>query len=105
MRRPGLNKIVLIVSCAAVTLLPRIIPYFASSALSKLPRFLRKCMMLLPVAALGALIFPLALTDFSSQWYAGLVGVAAAFICSLLKGPMILSIIIALISTTLMLLV
>ncbi len=94
----------MIVSCAAVTLLPRIIPYFASSALSKLPRFLRKCMMLLPVAALGALIFPLALTDFGVMWYAGLVGVTAAFITSLFKGPMILAIIIALVSTTGMLL-
>ena len=99
-----MNKILMIVSCAAVTLLPRIIPYFASSALSKLPRFLRKCMMLLPVAALGALIFPLALTDFGVMWYAGLVGVAAAFITSLFKGPMILAIIIALVSTTWMLL-
>lgn len=99
-----MNKILMIVSCAAVTLLPRIIPYFASSALSKLPRFLRKCMMLLPVAALGALIFPLALTDFGVMWYAGLVGVTAAFITSLFKGPMILAIIIALVSTTGMLL-
>ena len=95
-----MNKLLLIVSCAAVTMLPRIIPFFASSALSKLPKFLRKCMILLPVAALGALIFPLALTDFGPMWYAGLVGVITAFITSLLKGPMILAIIIALVSTT-----
>ena len=95
-----MNKLLMILSCAAVTLLPRIIPFFASSALSRLPRFLRKCMMLLPVAALGALIFPLALTDFGAMWYAGLIGVTAAFICSLLKGPMILAIVIALVSTT-----
>lgn len=95
-----MNKLLLIVSCAAVTLLPRIVPFFASSALSKLPGFLRKCMMLLPVAALGALIFPLAVTDFGAMWYAGLVGVVAAFMTSLLRGPMIVAIIIALVSTT-----
>ena len=69
-----MNKLLLIAVCSAVTLLPRIIPYFASSFLMRLPRFVRKCMMLLPVASLGALIFPLALTDFGPQWYAGLVG-------------------------------
>ncbi len=95
-----MNKLLMIFLCSAVTLLPRIIPYFASSALSHLPRFIRKCMMLLPVAALGALIFPLALTDFGAMWYAGLAGVASAFIVSLFRGPMILSIIIALVSTT-----
>lgn len=100
-----MNKLLLIAVCSAVTLLPRIIPYFASSFLMRLPRFVRKCMMLLPVASLGALIFPLALTDFGPQWYAGLVGITAAFLTSLLKGPMILAIVIALISTTLMLLI
>ena len=99
-----MNKFAIIVSCALVTLLPRIIPYFASSALSKLPKFIRKCMMLLPLAALGALIFPLALTDFGLSWYAGLVGIIVAFVISFLKGPMILAIIISLISTTGMLL-
>ena len=100
-----MNKLLLIAVCSAVTLLPRIIPYFASSFLMRLPRFVRKCMMLLPVASLGALIFPLALTDFGPQWYAGLVGVTTAFLTSLLKGPMILAIVIALVSTTLMLLI
>ena len=77
-----MNKLVLILTCSAVTLLPRIIPYFASSFLKKLPVFIRKCMLLLPVAALGALIFPLALTDFGAMWYAGLAGIAAAFVPS-----------------------
>ena len=95
-----MNKLLMIVLCASVTMLPRIIPYFASSALSKLPRFVRKCMLLLPLAALGALIFPLALTDFGAMWYAGLVGIVIAFLTSLFKGSMILAIILALIGTT-----
>ena len=90
----------MILVCSAVTLLPRMIPYFASSYLSRLPRFIRKCMMLLPVASLGALIFPLALTDFGTEWYAGLAGVAAAFASSWLRAPMIVSIIIALAVTS-----
>ena len=77
----------------------------ASHLENRMHRFVRKCMMLLPVASLGALIFPLALTDFGPQWYAGLVGVTTAFLTSLLKGPMILAIVIALVSTTLMLLI
>lgn len=99
-----MNKLLLIFSCSLATLLPRIIPYFASRYLSHLPRFIRKCMLLLPVAALGALIFPLALTDFGAMWYAGLAGVLAAFLVSLFRGPMILSIVVALVSTTGMLL-
>ena len=95
-----MNKLLMIVVCAAVTMLPRIVPFFASSALSKLPRFVRKCMLILPVAALGALIFPLALTDFGTEWYAGLAGVAAAFASSWLRAPMIVSIIIALAVTS-----
>ena len=100
-----MNKIVLILTCSAVTLLPRIIPYFASSFLLRMPRFIRKCMMLLPVASLGALIFPLALTDFGPEWLAGLVGVSAAFIVSFFKAPMIVAIIISLAATTLMLMI
>ncbi len=95
-----MNKLALILTCSLVTLLPRIIPYFASSFLTRLPKFIRKCMMLLPVASLGALIFPLALTDFGEEWIAGLVGVCAAFITSYFKGPMIVAIIISLAVTT-----
>ena len=95
-----MNKIVLILTCSAVTLLPRIIPYFASSFLLRMPKFVRKCMMLLPVASLGALIFPLALTDFGPEWVAGLVGVCTAFAASLFKGPMIVAIVVSLAATT-----
>ena len=64
------------------------------------PVVIRKCMLLLPVASLGALIFPLALTDFGPLWIAGLVGVTTAFLTSFVRGPMILAIVIALLSTT-----
>ena len=41
-----------------------------------------------------------ALTDFGPLWIAGLVGVGTAFLTSYFKGPMILAIVIALASTT-----
>ena len=97
-----INPIVMIILCAFATMLPRMIPYFLPF-ISRLPRFIRKCMMMLPVASLGALIFPLARTDFGPEWLAGLVGVASSFIVSFFKGSMILSIVVALAATTLVL--
>lgn len=93
-----MNIWLMIAVSSIVTMISRMIPFFMPF-LSKLPRFVRKCMMLLPVAALGALIFPLALTDFSSEWLAGLIGVVVAFFVSYFKGPMILAILISLLST------
>ena len=94
----------IIILSALVTQVPRTIPYFLSFT-EKFPKRVRKCMMLLPVAALGALIFPSALTDFGGEWYAGLVGVVAAFVSSRFRLPMIVSILLALAVTTLLLVV
>lgn len=99
-----MNKIVLILLCCLVTMAARIIPQFISS-LDKMPKKIKKAMYLLPTAALGSLIFPLALTDFSSQWYAGLGGIAIAFIAGLKRRSMIVSIVLALIATILLLLI
>jgi len=96
--------ILMILLCSIATMLPRMLPYFMPF-LSRLPKFVRKCMNLLPVAALGALIFPLALTDFGASWYAGFGGVAAAFIVAYFRCPMIISIIVALVSTTILLII
>ncbi len=93
-----MKVLTMILVCSVFTMIPRIIPYFMPF-LAKLPRKIKKCMMLLPVASLGALIFPLALTDFKADWYAGLIGVTAAFITSYFKGSMFLSIIISLLAT------
>lgn len=98
------RTLVIIILSALVTQIPRTIPYFLSFT-QKLPKRIRKCMVLLPLAALGALIFPGALTDFGSEWYAGLMGVLASFIASRFRLPMIASIIIALIATTLLLII
>ncbi len=100
-----MNNILLsIILSALVTQIPRTIPYFLSFT-EKLPKRIRKCMILLPVAALGALIFPSALTDFDSQWYAGLCGVVSAFVLSFFRLPMICSVAVSLCVTTLCLVV
>lgn len=99
-----INVILMIALCSVATMFPRMAPYFMPF-LAKLPKSVRKCMVLLPVAALGALIFPLALTDFGLQWYAGLVGVLSAFLVSYFKGSMIVSILVSLAFTALMLVI
>lgn len=99
-----MNKYLMILLCSVATMLPRMVPLFVRG-LDNMPRFLKKCMLLLPIASLGALIFPLALTDFGIQWYAGLGGIVAAFVSSYFKKPMIVSILFALAATTLLLLV
>lgn len=99
-----INVFVMIGLCSVATMLPRMAPYFMPF-LAKLPKNIRKSMVLLPVAALGALIFPLALTDFGVEWYAGLVGVVSSFFVSYFKGSMILSILVSLASTAIMLVI
>lgn len=99
-----MNKLVLILLCSLVTMAARIIPQFIS-AFDRLPKPIKKAMLLLPTAALGSLIFPLALTDFGSSWYAGLGGVLIAFIAGLKRTSMIISIILALCATLLLLMI
>jgi branched-subunit amino acid transport protein len=88
--------LVFVVSFA--TMIPRFLPYF-SKTINKLPQSIKDKLELLPVAALGALIFPFAILDFPNVWYAGLCGVAAAFLLGYLKQNMIVSIIASIIIT------
>lgn len=99
-----MNKVLMILLCSLVTMSARIVPQYISS-LDKLPKVIKKAMLLLPTAALGSLIFPLALTDFSSAWYAGLGGVVVAFLAGLKRTSMIVAIILALVATLLLLLI
>ena len=99
-----MNKVLMILLCSLVTMAARIVPQYISS-LDKLPKVIKKAMLLLPTAALGSLIFPLALKDFSSAWYAGLGGVVVAFLAGLKRTSMIVAIILALVATLLLLLI
>lgn len=98
------EHIIIIILSSVVTLIPRTIPYFLSFT-KKMPKRIRKCMMLLPLSVLGALIFPGVLVDYGALWYAGLLGVSASFTASYFKLPMIVSIIIALMATAALLLI
>lgn len=94
----------LIFSCGALaTALIKELPYWIPG-LDKLPPFLKKCMKLLPLAAIGALLFPGTFSDYGAQWYAGLTGAAFAFFVGYRKKPMILSITLAIVVCYLMLL-
>jgi branched-subunit amino acid transport protein len=93
------KSIILIVLVAAIaTLIPRFLPYFSKSV-NNLPPFIKGKLELLPVSALGALIFPFAILDFHSIWYAGLCGVIVAFILGFFKQSMIVSIIASIVVT------
>jgi branched-subunit amino acid transport protein len=96
--RGNLPVIVYILSAALATFLVRALPYYASF-LDRLPNFLSKCLRLLPIAALGALIFPGVITDFPDRWYAGLLGVGFAFLISYRKRGMIFPILVSILVT------
>jgi len=98
----GIPYVVYILASALATVLVRAIPYYVALP-QNLPPFLKRCMKLLPVAAIGALIFPGAVTDFGAQWFAGILGVLAAFLLGLKKLPMVISIVASIVVTYLVL--
>jgi branched-subunit amino acid transport protein len=80
---------------ALATYLPRFLPFFMPW-IARLKGRAAMFLEILPVAALGALIFPGVLEAFPGQVYAGLCGVAAAFVAAwFIRGlilPVLLSI-------------
>ncbi|NLZ77277.1 MAG: AzlD domain-containing protein [Spirochaetales bacterium] len=88
---------------ALATFIPRVIPYWVSF-LDKLPPLLSRMLRLLPVAALGPLIFPGVFLDYVPHLWAGFAGIAAAFILAYFKGGMILPILSSIVVTYLALL-
>lgn len=87
-----------ILVAALATFLVRALPYYANF-LDRLPKFLAKCLRLLPIAALGALIFPAVIIDFQGRWYAGLFGIGIAFLLSYRKPGMVLPILCSVLVT------
>ncbi|MFA6775714.1 MAG: AzlD domain-containing protein [Sphaerochaetaceae bacterium] len=100
----GIPFFVFIIVSAVATIVVRLIPYYLSGT-DHMPPYLKRCMRLLPVAAIGALIFPGVVTDFGTQWYAGIAGILAAALLGLKKLPMIASIVTSIIVTYLVLLI
>ncbi len=89
---------VYILATALATFAVRALPYY-TKAMQKLPPFVGRAMRLLPIAALGPLVFPGVILDFSPQWYAGLVGIGASFLIAYTKGGMIFPILISIVAT------
>lgn len=89
---------------AAATFLVRALPYYATF-LDRLPKFLSKSLKLLPIAALGPLIFPGVILDYQQNWYAGLLGILAASIFAYRKRGMIFPILLSIGVTYLALLI
>lgn len=76
-----MNLLLVALACAVVNYLIRVVPWFMNDW-DKVPLAVRRFLTIMPVAALGALIFPgsiLSLADTGRAW-AGLGGLAAAAI-------------------------
>ncbi len=83
---------------AAATFIVRLLPYYVS-AIDRLPPFLSKSLRLLPIAALGPLIFPAVITDYPSRWWAALLGLAVASLFAWRKNGMIIPILLSILTT------
>lgn len=100
----NLPMIVIVLIASIATMIPRFIPYF-SPLINKIPKTIQEKLKILPIAALGALIFPFALIDFNPLWIAGLIGVVIAFISGYLRFNMIVSILFSVVATYLLLMI
>lgn len=76
-----------ILGCAVVTFVPRLIPALFIDKLDFSPKF-EKFLNLIPYTALAALICPGVLTVDSQLWYIGLIGAVVAAGLSWKKVPM-----------------
>ena len=76
-----------ILGCAVVTFIPRLIPALFIDKLNFSPKF-EKFLNLIPYTALAALICPGVLTVDSQLWYIGLIGAVVAAGLAWKKVPM-----------------
>ncbi len=102
MKEQSLFVVPILVSALA-TFLVRALPYYIK-IFDHLPKFLSKCLRLLPIAALGPLIFPGVLLDYGPRFYASLGGILAAFLFAYHKRGMIIPILLSILITYLLLL-
>ena len=78
---------VVILGCALVTFIPRLIPALFIDRLNFSPKF-EKFLNLIPYTALAALICPGVLTVDSQLWYIGLIGAVVAAGLAWKKAPL-----------------
>ncbi|WP_297981812.1 AzlD domain-containing protein [uncultured Methanobrevibacter sp.] len=77
----------LILACALVTFIPRLIPAIFVGKLNFSPKF-EKFLNLIPYTALAALICPGVLTVDNKLWYIGLIGAIVAGALAWKKVPL-----------------
>ncbi|MCF7954147.1 MAG: AzlD domain-containing protein [Spirochaetales bacterium] len=93
-----ISKLPFILLSALATYIPRAVPFFMSW-LSRLPAPIKKFLAVMPVAALGSLLFPSVLLEFSHAPAAGIIGVIAAAVVAWFRGGLILSILASIVVT------
>lgn len=84
--------VLLILISALATYTPRALPFF-SKKLEILPTQMKKMLSYMPLAALGALVFPGIIVDFSQLPIAGLLGITVAALFAWFRKGMVLPII------------
>lgn len=83
-----MNFPLLVLGMAAVTFLPRLLPFLAISA-DKLPLRLRRFLEYIPYAALGALIVPGVFSSAGGKPYFVIAGLLFSVVYSWFKGGII----------------
>jgi branched-subunit amino acid transport protein len=76
---------------ALVTYIPRLVPFVALRS-DALPPFVRRFLSLLPVAALGALIFPDGVSAVAGRPVVSFAAIAVAALLSVLRLGMVASV-------------
>lgn len=83
-----MNYKLLIFGMALVTMLPRILPFYAFDT-NKIPPFVRKFLGFIPFTVLGALILPGGFNGISGELFISILCLMVAVIISWFKGGII----------------
>ena len=98
------NIILLILGMAAVTYVPRLMPFFLIGS-NKLPERVDAFLKCIPVTAIGALIIPGVFNAVPDEPLAVVCGMGFAFIIGMWRGGIIIPVIGSVVTTYLILLV
>lgn len=98
------NVLILVMSMALVTYIPRVVPFYVISN-KGLPKKLKRFLEYVPYAALGALILPGVFTAIPEQPLLGFMGIVFAGIFAYKRGGMIIPVIGSILLVYLLLLI
>ncbi len=82
---------ILLLLCALVTYLPRCFPFFLTW-MKRLPAPVRKFLSVIPIAALGALLFPGVFLEFPAFPLLGIAGISVSALLAWRFGGLVLPI-------------